>query len=403
MLKTIPTNQVTLGMHIHALNGAWIDHPFWKSKFILEDVEDLKKLKSSSIKEVVIDIAKGLDVKVVQIEPMIEKELIPPETPAVAPKTKIPVIRVSAAEEQVRAKKILQASKKAVTTMLNDVRMGKAVNPGTATALVEEIASSVTRNENALISLVRLKTKDDYTYMHSVAVCALMIALAKELDLNETETKQAGMAGLLHDVGKAGIPLEVLNKPGALTDDEFTLVKLHPERGHALLMQANILDEVVLDVCLHHHEKVNGSGYPHKLVADNISLFAKMGAVCDVYDAVTSNRPYKAGWEPGVSLQRMAQWEGHFDETIFKAFVRSIGIYPIGSMVKLKSGRLAVVNDQNEKSLLTPIVKVFFSTKSKSRIAVETLDLSKPNINDSIASHEDPATWGIHNMQEIWT
>lgn len=403
MLKTIPTNQVTLGMHIHALSGAWIDHPFWKSKFILEDVEDLKKLKSSSIKEVVIDIAKGLDVKVVQIEPMIEKELIPPETPAVAPKTKIPVIRVSAAEEQVRAKKILQASKKAVTTMLNDVRMGKAVNPGTATALVEEIASSVTRNENALISLVRLKTKDDYTYMHSVAVCALMIALAKELDLNETETKQAGMAGLLHDVGKAGIPLEVLNKPGALTDDEFTLVKLHPERGHALLMQANILDEVVLDVCLHHHEKVNGSGYPHKLVADNISLFAKMGAVCDVYDAVTSNRPYKAGWEPGVSLQRMAQWEGHFDETIFKAFVRSIGIYPIGSMVKLKSGRLAVVNDQNEKSLLTPIVKVFFSTKSKSRIAVETLDLSKPNINDSIASHEDPATWGIHNMQEIWT
>ena len=281
--------------------------------------------------------------------------------------------------------------------------MGKAVNPGTATALVEEIASSVTRNENALISLVRLKTKDDYTYMHSVAVCALMIALAKELDLNETETKQAGMAGLLHDVGKAGIPLEVLNKPGALTDDEFTLVKLHPERGHALLMQANILDEVVLDVCLHHHEKVNGSGYPHKLVADNISLFAKMGAVCDVYDAVTSNRPYKAGWEPGVSLQRMAQWEGHFDETIFKAFVRSIGIYPIGSMVKLKSGRLAVVIDQNEKSLLTPIVKVFFSTKSKSRIAVETLDLSKPNINDSIASHEDPATWGIHNMQEIWT
>ncbi|MGB2833370.1 MAG: HD-GYP domain-containing protein [Methylotenera sp.] len=403
MLKTIPTNQVTLGMHIHALNGAWIDHPFWKSKFILEDVEDLKKLKSSSIKEVVIDIAKGLDVKVVQIEPMIEKELIPPEAPAEAPKTKIPVIRVSAAEEQVRAKKILQASKKAVTTMLNDVRMGKAVNPGTATALVEEIASSVTRNESALISLVRLKTKDDYTYMHSVAVCALMIALAKELDLNETEAKQAGMAGLLHDVGKAGIPLEVLNKPGALTDDEFTLVKLHPERGHALLMQANILDEVVLDVCLHHHEKVNGSGYPHKLVADNISLFAKMGAVCDVYDAVTSNRPYKAGWEPGVSLQRMAQWEGHFDETIFKAFVRSIGIYPIGSMVKLKSGRLAVVIDQNEKSLLTPIVKVFFSTKSKSRIAVETLDLSKPNINDSIASHEDPATWGIHNMQEIWT
>lgn len=404
MLKTIPTHQVTLGMHIHALNGAWIDHPFWKSKFVLNDPEDLKKLRASSIKEVVIDIAKGLDVKISEITTTAPKQ--PAEVAAEQPKTpeeRKTLVRVSAAEEQVRAKKILQESKKAVTSMLNDVRMGKAVNPGTATALVEEIASSVSRNESALISLVRLKTKDDYTYMHSVAVCALMIALAKELNLNETETKQAGMAGLLHDVGKAGIPLEVLNKPGALTDDEFTLVKLHPERGHAMLMQANILDDVVLDVCLHHHEKVNGSGYPHKLAADQISLFAKMGAVCDVYDAVTSNRPYKAGWEPGVSLHRMAQWEGHFDDTVFKAFVRSIGIYPIGSMVKLKSGRLAVVIDQNEKSLLAPLVKVFFSTKSKTRIPVETLDLSKPSANDSIASHEDPATWGIHNMQEIWT
>ncbi|HQO16306.1 MAG TPA: HD-GYP domain-containing protein [Methylotenera sp.] len=404
MLKTIPTHQVTLGMHIHALNGAWIDHPFWKSKFVLNDPEDLIKLRASSIKEVVIDIAKGLDVKISEITTTAPKQ--PAEVAAEQskpPEEKKTLVRVSAAEEQVRAKKILQESKKAVTSMLNDVRMGKAVNPGTATALVEEIASSVSRNESALISLVRLKTKDDYTYMHSVAVCALMIALAKELNLNETETKQAGMAGLLHDVGKAGIPLEVLNKPGALTDDEFTLVKLHPERGHAMLMQANILDDVVLDVCLHHHEKVNGSGYPHKLAADQISLFAKMGAVCDVYDAVTSNRPYKAGWEPGVSLHRMAQWEGHFDDTVFKAFVRSIGIYPIGSMVKLKSGRLAVVVDQNEKSLLTPLVKVFFSTKSKTRIPVETLDLSKPSANDSIASHEDPATWGIHNMQEIWT
>lgn len=405
MLKTIPTHQVTLGMHIHALNGAWIDHPFWKSKFVLNDPEDLKKLRASSIKEVVIDIAKGVDVKTSETATTAPAATQPAESVAEQPKTpeeKKAVARVSAAEEQVRAKKILQESKKAVTTMLNDVRMGKAVNPGTATALVEEIASSVSRNESALISLVRLKTKDDYTYMHSVAVCALMIALAKELNLNDTETKQAGMAGLLHDVGKAGIPLEVLNKPGALTDDEFTLVKLHPERGHAMLMQANILDEVVLDVCLHHHEKVNGSGYPHKLKADNISLFAQMGAVCDVYDAVTSNRPYKAGWEPGVSLHRMAQWEGHFDDVVFKAFVRSIGIYPIGSMVKLKSGRLAVVVDQNEKSLLTPLVKVFFSTKSKTRIPVETLDLSKPSANDSIASHEDPATWGIHNMQEIW-
>jgi putative nucleotidyltransferase with HDIG domain len=398
MLKTIPTDKVTLGMHIHALNGAWIDHPFWKTKFVLEDIADLNKLKASPVKEVVIDISKGNDIQPEQATKVAPEAA--PETPE--PAVKPVVKKVSAVEERTQAKKIIQDSKKAITSMFNDARLGKAVNAEAAGSLVTEITASVSRNQNALISLVRLKTKDDYTYMHSVAVCAFMIALAKELGLNETETKQAGMAGLLHDIGKAGISLEVLNKPGALTDEEFDLVKKHPEQGHAMLIQAQILDEVVLDVCLHHHEKINGAGYPHKLAGDKISLFAKMGAVCDVYDAVTSNRPYKAGWEPGISLQRMAQWEGHFEPNVFKAFVRSIGIYPIGSMVKLKSGRLAVVIDQNEKSLLTPMVKVFFSTKSKMRIPTEIIDLSKPSANDSIASHEDPATWGIENTQDIW-
>jgi len=181
------------------------------------------------------------------------------------------------------------------------------------------------------------------------------------------------------------------------------LVKLHPERGYELLIEANIIDDIALDVCLHHHEKINGTGYPKKLKSEEISIFAKMGAVCDVYDAITSNRPYKEGWEPGVSLQRMAQWKDHFDDTVFKAFVKSVGIYPIGSMVKLKSGRLAVVIDQSPKSLLTPIIKVFFSTKSKSRINIELIDLSKPHEQDVIVGHEDPVFWGIHDIHEIWS
>jgi len=287
--------------------------------------------------------------------------------------------------------------------MFHDVRMGKAVNAEAATQMVDDIAASVDRNLGALISLVRLKNKDEYTYMHSVAVCALMVALAKELGLSEAEAKQAGLAGLLHDIGKAGIPMEVLNKPGALTDEEFSLVKLHPQRGYELLQQANIIDSVALDVCLHHHEKINGTGYPKKLKADEISIFAKMGAVCDVYDAITSNRPYKEGWEPGISLQRMAQWTEHFDDRVFKAFVKSVGIYPIGSMVKLKSGRLAVVIDQSPKSLLSPIIKVFFSTKSKSRIKIELIDLSKPHEQDSIVGHENPSAWGINDINEIWS
>lgn len=399
MLKTIPTHQVTLGMHIHALNGAWVDHPFWKTKFVLNDPADLKKLQASSVKEVVIDIAKGKDVPAIDKPPVAEPLVMVPTVATTSPT----VTRISAQQEHAQATRIIKESKKAVASMFKDVRLGKAVNAEAVMPLVEEISASITRNEGALISLVRLKNQDDYTYMHSVAVCALMTALAKELKLPEAEARQLGLAGLLHDLGKAQVPLDILNKPGALSEQEFGLVKKHPEFGHALLLQAQIDDPVTLDVCLHHHEKIDGTGYPKKFSDTEISLHAKMGAVCDVYDAVTSNRPYKAGWEPGVSLKRMAQWTNHFDQTVFRAFVKSVGIYPIGSVVMLKSGRLAVVIDQTPQTLLQPLVKVFFSTKSKTRIPVTLLDLSKPSAQDEIVGHESAVAWGIMDVHELWT
>ena len=151
-----------------------------------------------------------------------------------------------------------------------------------------------------------------------------------------------------------------------------------------------------------HHEKVDGSGYPHKLAGDQISLLARMGAVCDVYDAITSNRPYKAAWDPAASIARMAQWTGHFDPPIFKAFVVSLGIYPVGTLVKLHSGRLAVVIDQNPGRLTAPRVKVFFSTRSNMPIELRELDLAQESSNDKIVSREDPATWGFTHLNELW-
>jgi putative nucleotidyltransferase with HDIG domain len=302
-----------------------------------------------------------------------------------------------------RAAKICAKSKEAVVSMFQEARMGKAIDHEAAGELVEEISASVMRNPGALISLARLKTADDYTYMHSVAVCALMVALARQLGLDEKSTREAGMAGLLHDLGKAVMPMDVLNKPGKLTEEEFAIIKSHPVEGHRMLVEGGAAGEVTLDVCLHHHEKVDGSGYPKGLKDAEISLFAKMGAVCDVYDAITSNRPYKAGWDPAESIRRMTEWaKGHFDARVFQGFVKSIGIYPIGSLVRLASGRLGVVVEQSEKSLLTPHVKVFFSTKSKAYITPELVDLSRPGITEKIAGREEAATWGIQDIDRFW-
>lgn len=403
MLKKISVEHLTLGMHLHEFCGSWMEHPFWRTKFVLKDPADLASVRASSIKEVWIDVVKGIDttegVSREASEAEVEQELQATAKAAVPTEAQ----RVSMRDEAARAARICAKSKQAVVSMFQEARMGNAISAEDCAPLVEEISNSVARNPGALISLARLKTADDYTYMHSVAVCALMIALARQLGLDEQQTRAAGLAGLLHDLGKAMIPNAILNKPGKLTDEEFATIKKHPELGHAALLQGSGVGDITLDVCLHHHEKIDGSGYPKGLKANEISLFAKMGAVCDVYDAITSNRPYKAGWDPAESLRKMAEWaKGHFDEAVFQAFVKSVGIYPVGSLVRLESGRLGVVTEQSEKSLLAPKVKVFFSTKSNARIRPEEIDLSRPGVQDKIAGREDPAKWNIPDLNELW-
>lgn len=404
MLKKIRVGNLRLGMHIHEFCGSWMEHPFWRENFILDNPDDVRRIADSGIAEVWIDVAKGVDVvtsaAAVSVE---EAEVAVSEALSAVVDREEPPMQLAMAEEVKRAARICARSKQAVVSMFQEARMGRAISAEAAGEMVDQISSSVMRNPGALISLARLKNADDYTYMHSVAVCALMVALSRQLGFGEAETRAAGMAGLLHDLGKALTPPEVLNKPGKLTDAEFAIMKQHPVEGHRLLAEAGAVGEVPLDVCLHHHEKMDGTGYPDRLPGDKITLFARMGAVCDVYDAITSNRPYKSGWDPAESIRKMAEWcKGHFDERIFQAFVKSVGIYPIGSFVRLESGRLGVVIEQAEKSLLAPKVKVFFSARAQTYIPPEVVDLGRPGVADRIASREDAAKWGIKDVDRYW-
>jgi len=414
MLKKIPTQQVQLGMYLQSMEGSWLSHPFWKTKFVLKDQADLEALLTSGVPMVWIDVSKGDDVQdspkqAANAHAQVQAALAVPEPSVAVAEAAKPVPAAAAVPEKVslgaemeRAGKVINRSKQAVMSLFGEARLGKAVDTEQCLPVVEEVANSISRNPSALISLARLKTKDDYTYMHSVAVCALMVSLAKQLDMNEQQVREAGLAGLLHDIGKMMMPLEVLNKPGALTEAEFNVIRSHPVRGYQMLKEGGAVPASALDVCLHHHEKMDGTGYPQRLKGEQISVLARMGAVCDVYDAITSTRPYKSAWDPAGSIQRMAQWTGQFDPQIFKAFVKSVGIYPVGSLVRLESGRLAVVVDLNPQALAAPMVRVFYSTRSKLPVPVQMLDLSSPTVQDKVVGRESPQDWGFTHLDDIW-
>ena len=424
-LKQIEKDQVRAGMWIHAIKGVWFFHPFWRGKFLLEHSDDVDALRSARISGVVIDTDKGLDIKVEppraanqpappppatapapQAAPRapaktarITKPRLAPVAPAVRQKSALPQT-CSMTAELGRARKTVNLARRLMSQLLRQVRTGDTIDAEKLGPLVDEIADSLSRNNSTLTSVLRLKRKDEYTYMHSVTVSALMINLARELDFTEEKVREAGMAGLLHDIGKMAIDDSILNKAGRLTDAEFASMRQHPERGHSVLRKDDTLSALVMDVALHHHEKMDGTGYPHRLSGDEITLLARMGAVCDVYDAVTSDRPYKAPWTPAEAIHEMLSWNGHFDEYVLAAFVRSVGVYPVGSLVRISGDRLAIVIETHRKHPERPTVRVFASTTPGTTIEPDDINLAETQ--EDILSFERPADWELHDWEERW-
>ncbi|MFS2110063.1 HD-GYP domain-containing protein [Sphingomonas sp. Sphisp140] len=301
----------------------------------------------------------------------------------------------SLAVERERAREIVGLAKESVTATFSDIRFGRKIQAANLAPMVSAIAASVARSPTALPSVTRIKLHDEYTYLHSVAVCGLMIALGNELRLSPELTQEIGLAGLLHDIGKARIDADLLNKPGPLDLDEYARVQAHTLRGYELLRDSGIESEIALDVCLHHHERIDGSGYPSGISQETLSIHARMAAVCDVFDAVTSNRAYKRSWSPGAALDWMMGTTGHFDPRVLRAFRGLLGVFPVGALVLLESQRLAVVVDEPADSPTTPDVAVFLCAVTKRELAPVRVGTRA----DPIIGLEVAAKWGLLDFE----
>lgn len=384
MLQRVRPDQVRLGMYVHALEGSWLEHPFWRRRFQLSDPDDVEALRASAVDAVVIDISKGAP-------PLAEDA--PPPVPRQRP--------CSAGEEFGRAAVIIDRAKQAVADVFNEARLGRAVDARRLGQTADEISASIARNRAALISIARLKSADEYTYLHSIAVAALMINLARHMSLDESLVRDLGVAGLLHDIGKMAVPAALLASTERFSDSERKAMRAHAERGHKLLLDSGGVPPIALDVCLHHHERMDGSGYPNGLKGRQINLFARMAAVCDVYDATTSSRPYRPAQTPAESLAQMVAARSQFDSAVLAAFVESVGIYPVGALVRLSSDRLAVVVDERPSDPTRPRVRAFYTLRERKRVPPVDVPLSVSGQGERIVAQEDPGRWGFTDWQSL--
>jgi putative nucleotidyltransferase with HDIG domain len=400
-IKKIAAARLKPGMFIHDLNCGWMDHPFLSTRFKLDSDKDARKILEAGIREVYIDTGLGLDDSDAPTAAEVRSELdgemqLIAEGKAAAP-------RASTREELSRAHKVHSEANLIMRSIMNDVRLGKQVRVEQMEPMVDKMASSILRNSGALLSLTRIKNKDEYTFQHSVGVAALLIAFCRGLGLDEETLRQAGIGGMVHDVGKMQTPDNILNKPGKLTDDEFVVMRHHVVASREILEITPNISQTALHVAAQHHERYDGSGYPNHLKGDDISRIGQMAAIIDVYDAITSDRVYHKGMAPTEALRKLFEWSKfHFNPDLVHAFAKVVGIYPVGALVRLESERLAVVVEQREANMLQPLVRVMFDARRNYYLKPEEVDLSKPMGKggaDRIVGHESPEKWQIDPMK----
>ncbi len=359
------TSDLQLGMYIAELDRPWTETPFVFQKFILREEDEIRILRENceyvyvdrqrSRPDVAASLSSLRPVRAVKKRAVRTK---PPE------KTRFSEAKFHAALS--RAHVVYQDARSWIDQMLEDSRLGNSIDTDQARDLVTRLADEVIRNPDALAWLTYLKSRDEYTATHCMNVCILCLTFGRCLGLGDTALNQLGLGALLHDLGKMQIADEVLNKPGRLTEDEFAIIKEHPGLGFTMLRDDKNLNEASLHIVLHHHERLDGHGYPGGLGEKEIPMLTRISSIVDVYDAITSDRCYHDGIAPAQALENLFKWaSGNFDVSLLESFIKCIGIYPIGSVVRLNSGEVGIIVASDECNRLKPIILVVKSAEGK--------------------------------------
>jgi len=266
-----------------------------------------------------------------------------------------------------------------IKTVLDDIRFGNQFSVEAVKTAVSQTVDQVLENKDAMLLLTQLKNQDEYTAQHSMNVCVLSILLGRELKLSVKELNDLGLCGLLHDVGKMKVPLEILNKPGKLEDKELIIMRKHTDFGRNVLISARNLYPGAVDVAYSHHERIEGGGYPRGVDSSALSVFTKIVTVVDTYDAITSDRVYQTGQSHLVALGILVKgMNTQFESNYITQFINCIGFYPQGNLVELSNGEAALVIEQNKTDRLKPKLLIVLD-ENKNPTDRKILDLaSKP-------------------------
>lgn len=402
MKKWIGIDQLQPGMRVERIDRSWLTTPFFRHRMAIASPEQIERLKAHGIQMVQVTI--DGDAAAVFEEPPVEQcapiESSSGESIQIGEAVSSGTTVVPFEEELLAARQVYAVAKTVVRRAMYDTRLGRAINMDSVNRVVSDMTESVFRNADALTSLSRLKQFDEYTFYHSVNTSLLAMSLGRELGFDRPELHQIGVGTLLHDVGKMKIPIDILNKPGRFEPDEMEIMKQHVLRGVEVLSCMTGLGETYLRPALEHHERVDGSGYPHRRVREEISRFGLITAVVDIYDAMTSDRCYHKGRTPHEVLQLLYRlsMEGRLDSSLVQRFIQVVGVYPVGSVVELDSGETAVVRKLNREVPLEPVVLIVKSAGNTIRSNPEDVDLSQQTASPrrSIAAVKDPHSSGIN-------